>query len=118
MQSTQANGSSELLRGNTEILLLFLIDEQGQSYGYQLIKEIEKRSGGFFRFREGTVYPALRKLEHESLVQGDWQELPSGQRRRYYHITQRGKEVLSKRLAAWQGFATAVNLVFNPARAQ
>lgn len=118
MQNSQSNYTSELLRGNTESLLLHLIDEQGHAYGYQLIREIEKRSGGFFRFKEGTVYPALRKLEHEGLVQGEWQELPNRLRRRYYHITLEGKEALSKRIATWQGFATAVNLVFNTARAR
>src|SRR5208337_5358246 len=48
---------SDLLRGNTDSLLLFLINERGQTYGYRLIKEIEERSQGYFRFKEGTVYP-------------------------------------------------------------
>ncbi|MBI2831354.1 MAG: helix-turn-helix transcriptional regulator [Chloroflexi bacterium] len=118
MQNSKSDYTSELLRGNTENLLLHLIDEQGYAYGYQLIREIEKRSGGFFRFKEGTVYPALRKLEHEGLLQGEWQEPPNGLRRRYYRITPEGKEVLSKRIATWQGFTMAVNLVFKPAGAR
>jgi DNA-binding PadR family transcriptional regulator len=66
---------SDLLRGNTDSLLLFLIDEHGQTYGYQLIKEIERRSRGYFHFREGTVYPALRKLENDGLILGAWKKL-------------------------------------------
>ena len=104
----------DLIRGNTDALLLFLINEQGHTYGYRLIKEIEARSQGFFRFKEGTVYPALRKLENDRLVQGEWQRFPNGKERRYYRITTKGKEVLRKKLATWQSFASAMNLIFKP----
>ena len=106
----------DLLRGNTEALLLFLIEELEATYGYQLIKEIERRSQGFFHFKEGTLYPALRKLENDGLLQGEWQETPNGQERRYYRITEKGKEVLRAKLATWQQFSTAINLIFKPAR--
>jgi len=104
----------DLLRGNTETLLLFLVDELESTYGYCLIKEIERRSQGFFQFKEGTVYPALHKLENEGLIQGQWQEMPSGQERRYYRITEKGKEALRKKIAMWQNFTSAVNLIFEP----
>ncbi len=107
---------SDLLRGNTEALLLFLIDQHGQTYGYQLIKEIERRSGGYFKFKEGTVYPALRKLENEGQVRGDWQALSNGQQRRYYAITPKGKQALKDKIAMWQRFTQAVALILDPAR--
>jgi PadR family transcriptional regulator PadR len=106
---------SDLLRGNTDSLLLFLIDEHGQTYGYQLIKEIERRSRGYFHFREGTVYPALRKLENDGLILGAWKKLPNGQERRYYSITERGREFLARKLAMWQSFASAMALILKPA---
>ena len=106
----------DLLRGSTECLLLYLIQER-RTYGYQLIKEMERRSGGYFRFKEGTVYPALHRLETEGLVQGEWQELPNGQVRRYYRITEKGKRALREKMAAWQDFTSAVNLVFRPTEA-
>ena len=68
MADTARGYDSDLLRGNTDSLLLYLINEQGQTYGYRLIKEIGQRSGGYFQFKEGTVYPALRKLENEGLI--------------------------------------------------
>jgi DNA-binding PadR family transcriptional regulator len=117
MRSNVPNYLPDLLRGNTDTLLLFLIEEQGYTYGYRIIKEIEKKSQGFFRFKEGTVYPALRKLENEGLIQGEWLESQNGQVRRYYRITQKGKEALRLKIAAWQGFTTAVNLVFKPTKA-
>jgi PadR family transcriptional regulator PadR len=104
----------DLLRGNTDALLLYLVDELGHAYGYQLIKEMERRSRGFFKFKEGTVYPALRKLENEGLIQGQWQEMPNGQERRYYRITAKGKEVLRKKIVMWENFTTAVNLILKP----
>jgi len=116
MKSKPSKYVPDLLRGNTDCLLLFLIQERF-TYGYQLIKEIERRSGGYFRFKEGTVYPALHRLESDGLVQGEWQELPNGQVRRYYRITEKGKHALREKMAAWQDFTSAVNLVFRPTEA-
>lgn len=116
MQGNLPKCAPDLLRGNTECLLLFLTEELQSAYGYQLIKEIEKRSEGYFRFKEGTVYPSLHKLENEGLIEGEWQELASGQARRYYRITEKGKRVLREKMAAWQDFTTAVSLVFKPTK--
>ena len=114
MQGNLLGYDSDLLRGNTDSMLLFLIQEHGESYGYRLIREIEDRSRGFFRFKEGTVYPALRKLENEGMIQGAWKRLDSGQERRYYRITARGRESLRKKLAMWQNFNAAMGLIFSP----
>ena len=115
MAEEKSKYDPELLRGNTDSLLLFLIDEHGSTYGYRLIKEIERRSGGYFQFREGTVYPALRRLENDGLVRGDWRTLPSGQQRRYYRITERGQEALRSKLAMWHSFTSAIELILRPA---
>jgi PadR family transcriptional regulator PadR len=114
MADTPRGYDSDLLRGNTDSLLLFLINEHGQTYGYSLIKEIEERSQGYFRFKEGTVYPALRKLENDGLVQGEWKKLPNGQERRYYTITDSGRTQLQEKLVMWQSFASAMALVMKP----
>jgi PadR family transcriptional regulator PadR len=106
--------NSDLLRGNTDSMLLSLIDELGQAYGYRLIKEIESRSNGFFRFKEGTVYPALRKLENDGLLRGEWKKLPSGQERRYYQITPKGRTSLRTKLAMWHDFSRAMELIIKP----
>ena len=103
----------ELLKGNTDCLLLSLINCQPM-YGYQIIKELRKKSSGYFQFKEGTLYPALHRLEKSKLVKGEWQLLPSGQQRRYYSITRKGQEVLATRLASWQDFSTAVRAIVEP----
>ena len=106
----------ELLKGNTEGILLSLIDALDGAYGYKLIKEVEKRSRGFFQFKEGTVYPALRKLENDGFIQGEWETTTNGHKRRLYRITPKGREVLRKKLAVWEGFTSAMKLVLNPSR--
>ena len=86
-------------------------------YGYQLIKEIGRRSGGYFQFREGTIYPALHRLEKEGLIEGKWKRISSGQERRYYYITELGHQVLNQKRDEWLGFSAAVNLIIEPAKA-
>lgn len=107
------NYGRELLKGSTETLLLSLISQQPM-YGYQIIKELERRSRGYFKFKEGTLYPALHRMEADGLVQAEWRYLPNGQERRYYSINPKGLRVLQTKLAEWQGFAAAVNLVMVP----
>jgi DNA-binding PadR family transcriptional regulator len=107
------NYGRELLKGSTDSLLLCLISYQPM-YGYQIIKDLEKRSNGYFQFKEGTLYPALHRLEKAGFVHGKWQKLPGGQERRYYYITQKGQKALEVRLAVWQDFSTAVDLIMQP----
>lgn len=107
------NYERELLKGNTDSLLLWLINSQ-PTYGYQIVKELEERSNGYFRFKEGTLYPALHRLEKDKLIRGRWQKLPNGQERRYYYMTKTGQRALAKKLAAWQDFSTAVRAIIQP----
>ncbi|GAI53447.1 unnamed protein product, partial [marine sediment metagenome] len=79
----------ELMKGSVASLLLCLIAYQPM-YGYQIIKEMERRSQGYFKFKEGTLYPALHRLEKAGLLLSKWQTLPSGQQRKYYYITAKG----------------------------
>ena len=103
----------ELLKGSTDTLLLSLLSEESM-YGYKLVKEMDKRSSGYFQFKEGTLYPALHRLERDGMIQGSWGTSPSGQNRRYYHITGKGRARLESMLKEWNLFAKAVNLVAYP----
>lgn len=105
-----ANYDRELLKGNTDTLLLSLLSQQPM-YGYQIIKEMERRSGGYFKFKEGTLYPALHRMEEAGLVSAKWQQLPNGQERRYYHITEKGLQAWRDKLGEWLGFSRAMNSI-------
>ena len=100
----------QLLKGSTETLLLSLI-ARDPMYGYKLVKEMNSLSSGYFRFKEGTLYPALHRLEREGLVEARWQQAPSGQQRRYYHITDGGRRNLEVRHEEWRQFSRAVDRV-------
>ncbi len=104
------NYDRELLKGNTDTLLLSLLSHE-RMYGYQIIKELNRRSGGYFTFKEGTLYPALHRLEGAGLVEARWEQLPGGQERRYYHITEKGLQALREKLGEWQGFSRAMNSI-------
>jgi PadR family transcriptional regulator PadR len=114
MQNMKSEYLPDLLRGNTDALLLFLINQLEYAYGYQLIKEIKLRSRGYFLFKEGTIYPALRKLEKDGLVHGQWQRMSNGTQRRYYRITDEGVLSLRQKMDIWNNFITAMNLVIEP----
>ena len=104
----------ELMKGSSESLLLCLISQQPM-YGYQIIKELERKSQGYFKFKEGTLYPALHRLEKAGLIIGKWQMLPSGRQRRYYYITDKGQHLLEVKRSQWQDFLRAMNLIIQPA---
>jgi PadR family transcriptional regulator, regulatory protein PadR len=103
-------GRHELIKSNIDSLLLCLVSAQPM-YGSQIIKELEDRSQGYFKFKEGTLYPALHRLEKSGLVEGKWQTLASGQQRKYYHITQKGFATLAEKRSSWIEFLTAMNMI-------
>jgi PadR family transcriptional regulator PadR len=103
----------DLLKGSSNSLLLCLLELQPM-YGYQIVKELEARSQGYFKFKEGTLYPALHRLEKSGLITGRWQILPNGRQRRYYYITAKGLSKLAMEKTQWQDFLNAVKLIMQP----
>lgn len=86
-----------------EALILAVIAE-GDQHGYQLAIEIEERSDGFFRFNHGTLYPILHKLEKEGLIVGNWQQEGPKRKRKYYLLTEKGREYLATQRREWNAF--------------
>jgi DNA-binding PadR family transcriptional regulator len=103
----------DLLKGSSNSLLLCLLDGK-QMYGYQIVKELEARSQGYFKFKEGTLYPALHRLEDAGLISSKWELLSNGRQRRYYDITPKGRAKLAQEKTQWMDFFNAVSLVFQP----
>jgi DNA-binding PadR family transcriptional regulator len=94
-----------------EILLLFIIGEL-PIHGYEIAKELERRSEGYFNLTASTLYSALRRLESKGLVSSSWQ-LVAKQRRRYYELTEKGRQILAEELAQWQKFLGATDRVID-----
>lgn len=100
----------ELVKGSTSLILLQLLNEKDM-YGYELVKELEKRSDNDLSVKEGTLYPALHKLEKQEYIECYWQEQEKGPARKYYQITDAGKEVLAEKVSEWKDFVQVMNKV-------
>lgn len=105
-----ASFGGDILKGNTLTLILTLLEGQPM-YGFQIAREVERRSEGAFRFREGLLYPALHQLEKEDLVESEWQVSSQGPRRKYYHLTRKGRREAARLRERWTLFSRAVNQV-------
>jgi len=101
----------QLLRGVVEPLLLFVIGEL-PIHGYEIAKELDRRSGGYFNLTASTLYSALRRLESRGLVSSSWQYIAK-QKRRYYELTEKGRQILAEELAQWQKFLGATDRVID-----
>jgi len=78
-------------------------------YGFELAEHLESGTAGVLDLKEGTLYPALHRLEADGLVESFWQNSPSGPRRRYYKLTSLGRSALEQRRAEWTKLTEAVN---------
>jgi DNA-binding PadR family transcriptional regulator len=93
--------TSDVLRGHTETIILASLFHQ-DSYGYQINKEISRKSGDTYELKEATLYCAFRRLEQAGYITAYWGNENSGARRRYYHITEEGKESYYARKKDWE----------------
>ena len=83
--------SADILRGHTDTIILTQL-MQGDNYGYEINKTIQQRTGGQYGFKEATLYTAFKRLEQSGLITSYWGEDGPGARRRYYAITEAGRE--------------------------
>ncbi|HLJ88098.1 MAG TPA: PadR family transcriptional regulator [Candidatus Angelobacter sp.] len=80
------------------------------SHGYRIAQQIKERSKGVLDFREGTLYPALHKLENEGMVKSS-ESVENGRTRRYYRITEAGRKALAKDRAEWADVSGAISVI-------
>lgn len=97
-----------LSKNDIPTLVLAVLSE-GSCHGYAIAREVERRSRNIFRLREGSLYPALRTLEQEELIEGQWETPASGPARKVYLITPAGRAELSKRAQEWANYKEAIN---------
>src|SRR5579863_1307421 len=97
----------DMLKGHLDMIVLAAL-AGGPAHGYAVIQEIHRRSGGAFTLPEGTVYPALHRLEEAGYLKSHWTPADSGRRRRVYSLTARGTRVLADRRAVWHRFSDAI----------
>jgi DNA-binding PadR family transcriptional regulator len=93
----------EPLKGHLDTLLLATLRD-GPAHGYALVRELERRSDGVFALGEGTVYPALRRLERAGLLRSS-SSVVDGRKRRMYSLSRAGEATLRERADEWSAFA-------------
>ncbi len=102
----------EALKGHLDLLLLAVLAE-GPAHGYAVICALRRRSGGTFDLPEGTIYPALHRLEGQGLLSSNWSD-EAPRPRRVYRLTPRGEAALAQRRDEWQRFSRAVDATVGP----
>jgi PadR family transcriptional regulator PadR len=101
---------AEMLKGHLDALVLAAL-EAGPAHGYAIIETLKRASSGTFDLPEGTVYPALHRLELAGLLASSWTTPPGGRKRRVYALTRSGTAALVERRKAWARFSRAVDTV-------
>jgi transcriptional regulator len=94
-------------KGSAEVLILSAL-EDGQLHGYDIAREIGRRSGGLLTFHVASLYPLLYKLEDRGWISGRWVEKAGQRRRRYYRLTAEGRKVLAAQRGRWAAFIQAL----------
>ena len=98
---------SRLLWGAVEMLILEVISH-GPTYGYEIAQTVTGESNGYFDLKEGSLYPALHRLEQQKLLVAYWQEV-DGRRRKYYKLSAAGQKALQAKKTAWKAFSQGVD---------
>jgi PadR family transcriptional regulator, regulatory protein PadR len=98
----------ELLKGTLPLLVLGVLRE-GELYGYEIAARIRERSGDLFAPSEGSLYPALHRLERDGALAASWRASDRGPRRRYYRITPAGSRLFADAAREWEAVSSGIN---------
>ena len=93
--------NKELVAASSTPLVLAILAE-GESYGYAILQRVRELSGGELEWTDGMLYPVLHRLEGSGLIKSRWQKSESGRRRKYYRLTEAGREQLADERRQWK----------------
>jgi PadR family transcriptional regulator PadR len=100
----------QTLDGNVETLILAIL-EDGPSYGYAIVKELNQRAGGILQMGEGTIYPVLHRLEDKQIISSKWRSAENGRQRKYYRLNVKGRRALVAGREQWQMLVSVMDRV-------
>jgi PadR family transcriptional regulator PadR len=109
------DSTRDRLRGTLELLILRTL-AWGPRHGYAIARWLEDTTGAAIRVEEGSLYPALYRMERRGLIASDWRTSELGRSAKFYSLTPSGRRVLKQETSAWKAFAAAVATVLEPAR--
>ncbi len=105
--------SKEIMKGASDIIVLQILDSEGDFYGYKLVRRVAENSEDIFEFKEGTLYPLLYRLEVKKLVRSYIRQADNGKKRRYYQITDKGKKSLLSRKKEYEKFFEGMSQILS-----
>ena len=103
----------QLRKGSTPLLILSVLSTK-KMYGYQIMRELEQRSEGYFTMTAALLYPALHQLELDGFLKSEWQAGQGKRKRKYYSITPKGRKALIARKAVWKSFIENLQKALEP----
>lgn len=104
---------ADILQGMLDMLVLRTVADE-PLHGYAIGQRLRLLSGERLRIPQGSLYPALHRLEYQGLLKGTWTESPTGREARYYRLTRKGRRRLDRELRSWRDLSAAINLVLAP----
>lgn len=106
---------SEVLQGTLDLIVLKTLETLGATHGYGLALRIQQVSANILHLNQGTLYPALLRLEHKGWIASEWGESENKRRARFYSLTKAGKKQLQEETANWERFVSVMQRVLTPA---
>jgi transcriptional regulator len=103
--------NNDVLQGTLSLLVLRALEARGKMHGYALTGHIQKASDELLRVEEGSLYPALHRMEQEGWVRAEWGVTEKGRKARFYSLTSRGAEQLALERESWERLTKGVSRV-------
>lgn len=102
--------ATDLVHGMLDLLILKTIANEPR-HGWAIAKEIQRISNEELQVQQGSLYPALHRLEHQAWIRAEWRESETGRQAKFYSLTRAGRRQLDKELANWNRLSSAINLI-------
>src|ERR687893_485535 len=99
---SKGDDKADLLQGTLDLMVLRTLDAMGPQHGFGLAKRILQVSDGMLDLNQGTLYPALLRLQHRGWVKSRWAVSDNNRRAKYYELTARGRRQIAQEAASWQ----------------
>jgi transcriptional regulator len=103
---------SELPQGTLDLLILKVV-ANGPVHGYAIAQRLEQVSLGVVRVPQGSLYPALHRLENRGILAADWKDTETGREAKFYELTRKGRKQLETEAADWQRLIEAIGLILS-----
>jgi transcriptional regulator len=113
-KAPDADGSQRILQGTLDLLVLKTLSRNGVMHGYAIARFIQQVSKDALRVEEGSLYPALYRLELDGLILSEWGHAATGHRAKYYRLSPRGRKHLDAEESRWRRMVEAIGLVLDP----